>query len=115
MTRVGGRSGVRGDQVKEVGEGEVGLPKPRSASQVAASRRVPQLHPFDLAAEDTHDEGDQLVAVARLLANGTDDPRGAAGGVPGLPSREWPAGTARPRCSRAVLSQLSCCAHVGEL
>jgi hypothetical protein len=49
---------------------------------VAASIRVPQLHPFDLAAEDTHDEGDQLVAVARLLVNGTDDRRGAAGGVP---------------------------------
>jgi hypothetical protein len=59
----------------------VGLPKPRSASQVAASRRS-QLHPVDLAAEHADDEGDEVVAVACVLADRPDDALRTTTGIP---------------------------------
>src|SRR5262245_40108291 len=82
-----------------------GLPEAAVGEPGGGFEPVAQLHPFDLAAEHAHDEGDQVVAVARLLANGADDAFGTAPGVAGLPLGEGAAKSTAPGCSRAVLSQ----------
>src|SRR5262245_56825389 len=75
---------------------------------------VSQLGALDFAAEDAHDERHQIVAVARLLADGADDALGAAAGVARCPFRESPSDR-DPRCFPAVLRQHGAAVHAGTV